>query len=114
MPINILWDAVKDDILVGRDEFDESLAGWDIDVFQRFIRTSRGPEFHFVSRGVGHCTRQDIRDCVQPLIDKYGYAHTSTPIEDSRQQRFNRLVGFVESGRDNRYIHFRIERLKHA
>jgi len=114
MTINALWELVKDELIIDKSEFIANLEGWEIEQFPRFIRINRGAEFHFIPTGNGNGTRQDIRDCVQPIIDRNGFAATHTPIEDTRQHRFNKLVGFIETGRDARYVYFRIEELRHV
>ena len=109
-----LWEAMRGIILLDRDEFERAFDGCEVEVFDRFIRVNKGPEFHFVSRANGSATKQDIRDCVQPIIDKYGHATTKTPIHDTRQQSLNRRIGFIETSRDENNVFFRSEKLKNV
>ncbi len=57
-------------------------------------------------------TKEILKQFPGSLIEQYGYAETFTPIEDTRQQRFNKRLGFVETRRDDQYIYFRIEGIK--
>ncbi len=98
-------------------EFAYSMREWEIresirDGERVAVLAFNGPEFHFASFGKRSFTRRDIKDEVlAPLIARYGYATTRTPIADTRQQRFNERFGFVRTGEDGQNIHYRIERI---
>lgn len=116
-----LWQQVSDKLYIARERFVEGLVGWKLDPQYNeagelaVVWMTRGPDLHFTTFGARWAlSRSDIRARLLPLIEAFGYAKTDTPIEDVRQQRFNRLLGFVETGRDAFHIHYRIERLRHA
>jgi hypothetical protein len=117
--IDALWNHVKDDLYVTREEFVRSLDGYALhpefnDMGQMIgVVISKGPHFHFATFGVKwKLTKAMLAKWPGSLIDKYGYAETFTPLEDTRQQRFNQRVGFVETKRDDQYVHYKIERVR--
>ena len=77
------------------------------------IVSTKGPEMHFETMHTGRpITRGVVREVLDPLISKYGYAVTKTPKHEIRQRRFNELIGFVMVGEDEYDIHYRIERVR--
>lgn len=112
---DVVWEHVKYIVFCTADEFRKQLDGWEFEQQTRLIRLNNGPEFHCIplsdSRTYG---REDVRACVQPLIDRYGYATTRTPKQYVRQHRFNKMIGFVPYREDDHDIYYRIERLRHV
>ena len=115
-----LWEKACEKLFISTDDFLKSIDGWkietrEIDGAPAIVTLTKGPEFHFMSLETGKpFTRKFVRSCIQPIIDKYGYATTKTPKEELRQQRFNRCVGFKVVGEDEYDVHFRIENLYHG
>ena len=97
-----------------------SLRVWDIkpveiDGLLAFITLQDGPKFHFHSlKSAKPLTRRLICQILQPIIDAHGFAETRTPHEDTRQQRFNELLGWEEVGRDDFDVIYRIKRVRGA
>lgn len=117
--IDRMWDFVKNDLYISKEEFVKSLDGYAIDPEfddnQQMIGVviHKGAMFHFMTFGLKwHATKALLAKWPGSLIDKYGYAETHTPLEDERQHRFNRRIGFVETKRDEHNIYYRIERTK--
>ena len=117
--IDLIWDNVKDDLFVSKEEFVRALDGYAIvpefnDAKEMIgVVVHKGPSFHFMVFGPKwHLTKAMLAKWPGSLIDQYGYAETHTPIDDERQHRFNRRVGFVETKRDERYVYYRIERTR--
>jgi len=117
--IDKMWDLVKDTLYVTKEQFVRSLDGWAIVPFHNDqgemygVVIHKGPSFHFMTFGVKwQLTKEIMRQFPGSLIDQYGYAETFTPIEDERQHRFNRRVGFVEVKRDETYVYYKIERMR--
>lgn len=112
---DLLWQKAEAVLYLTKDQFVQSLAEWTIKPIYSggelaWITVQKGPEFHFQSIGkTRYLSMRTIRSWLQPIIDVHGYAQTKTPIEDVRQQRINKLVGFYEASRDSLDIHFRIE-----
>lgn len=75
---------------------------------------TRGPEIHTAFGPAPFWCRLYVREAVQFLIDKYGYALTSVRRSNERGQRFVTRIGFQQTGADERHIYYRIERLAHA
>lgn len=117
---DLLWEKVESVLYITKDEYVRTLAEWKIkpihmDGELAWITVQKGPEFHFQSVGKTRVLPMRIvRSFLQTIIDEHGFALTKTPLEDIRQQRFNRRFGFVEIGRDVFDISFRIERLPYA
>lgn len=113
-----IWDHVKDDLYVTKEQFVKSLDGYAI--VPEYVEgvlvgvvIHKGPSFHFMLFGTKwKLTKSMMAKWPGCLIDQYGYAETFTPIEDTRQQRFNTRVGFVETKRDEQYVHYKIERVR--
>lgn len=106
-----LYDVSREEYLAGLD------AGWTLTPHERAgvllgVVVSKGDEMHFVTTGARWAlTRDDICHYLQPILKQYGRVVTSTMIDDVRQQRFNRLIGFVETGRDEFFVNFELRAL---
>lgn len=83
------------------------LDGWEITEGAYGIRISKGPEFHWLPSG--RLNKAAIRDCINPLIARYGYATTRTT--DARQRRFNERIGFYRIGELGDETLYRIDAL---
>lgn len=116
--IEKLWEVVaaEPDVYVTREQFLKNLEGYEVtpEYFEGEmigVVLNKGPAFHFTTFGKPwRADKAMLAKWPGSLIDRYGYAETFTPIEDTRQQRFNRRVGFVETHRDAQYVYYRIER----
>lgn len=112
--IDRLW--ADSELFLNREEFERRLEGWEIHEVHGVetlagVVLTNGPEFHFVKWDPTFQVRREIlRRWPGELIEKYGYAKTRTPKEDTRQQRFNERLGFERVGEDEYDIHFRITR----
>ena len=114
--IERLW---KDSpLFLSLEEFTKGLQGWQLDPIQgpqgvAGVVVHKGPDFHFAKFDPLFQVGRDIlKRYPGELIARYGYAQTKTPIEDERQARFNRRLGFVEVSRDDFDITFRIHRMR--
>lgn len=116
--IELLWKKAEPMFFATKDDFVRGLSNWEIypiieDVQILLIVAINGPQMHFETMESGRpITRRIVRSILEPLIEKYGYAVTKTPKEESRQRRFNELIGFVMVGEDEYDIHYRIERVR--
>lgn len=110
-----MWDTIKDTLYISREQFEKSLEGYTVtpmanDAGIYAVVIHRGPSFHFMTLGPKwSLTKEILRQFPGSLIALYGYAETFTPIEDTRQHRFNKRLGFVETRRDEQNIYYRIE-----
>ena len=115
-----LWEIVKDTPELTYYDFLCNLEGWTLDgVYDgdalAFVVITKGPEFHFVSCGTKlKVNRAILAKYPGSLIDRYGFAETSTPKtpEYTRQHRFNKLIGFVPTHETDTHVFYRIERIK--
>lgn len=104
------------DVGISYIEFAISTDGWDVkpvfrDGYLVAVLKFQGPEFHFHSFGKRSFTRAEMMsEIFTPLWNEYGFARTKTPIEDTRQQRFNERFGFRRIGRNEHEIHYQIDR----
>ena len=116
--IDRMWDSVRDALYISKEEFVRSLDGYALvpmfnDGEMYGVVIQKGPQFHFMTFGAKWQLNRDIlRRYPGSLIDEYGYAETFTPLEDARQHRFNLRLGFVETRRDEQYVHYKIERMR--
>lgn len=112
--IDMLWNDVKDVLYIDRAEFESRLAGWQvtpvvIDGVTAFATMTNGPEFHCHSFETGKpIPRKMLRDFIDGIVRRYGYALTRTPKEDVRQHRFNKAFGFEVVGEDAYDVFYRI------
>lgn len=110
-----LWAEAEPNFFGTRDDFAKQWEGWETVTVDEggqaaFVALVKGPIFHFHSFRTGqHLSLARIKAFLQSLIDRYGYAETRTPITDGRQQRFNRRIGFVETGRDEYDVIYKIK-----
>ncbi len=113
-----IWRQEEPTVFLSRRDFMASLDGWDIipqmiDGELAGATITKGPEFHFISFGARKAvTRELAQACLQPILDKFGFVRTRTPREDTRQGRFNRLIGFDVEFSDEHYTYFRMARLR--
>jgi len=117
--LNKIWDAVKDTLYITQEQFEKSLSGYKVvpeytkegDLIGAVIQN--GASFHFIVFGIKwKLDRALLAKWPGQVIEQYGYAETYTPLEDTRQQRFNKRIGFFETHRDNKYVYFKIEKMK--
>ncbi len=117
--VDKIWDATQADLYISKQQFIMSLDGYEITPeFDSDGNTigaviNKGPDFHFILFGIKwKLDRAMLQRWPGSLIEKYGYAQTFTPISDTRQQRFNKRLGFFETKRDDNYVYYKIERMK--
>ena len=103
-----LWETAKHTLFCSKEHYFASLEGWEIVEGAYGVRVSKGPAFHWLP--CGRLNKSAIRDCIQPLIDQYGYAETITV--DARQKRFNEKIGFVRIGEIEDETIYRITTLR--
>jgi hypothetical protein len=111
--IDSLWQRVAPHVFITREQFLRSLEGWEMVRDDAFVAFVRGPEFHYSAIEPGKSlSRRAIRAFLEKIIAREGYALTRTPRDDTRQQRFNELIGFRAAGIDEFFIHYRIEKVR--
>lgn len=116
--IERLWEKAEPLFFATKDEFIRGLTDWDVyPILEKgeilLIVATNGPAMHFETMNTGRpITRRVVKQVLNPLIKKYGYAVTKTPKDETRQRRFNELIGFVMVGQDEYDIHYRIEHVR--
>ena len=111
-----LWLANEDALYITKQAFMANLADWNITPHYAEgivvgATLTKGSDFHFASFGAKWTlTRADIRRYLTPILEQYGCVTTQTPKDDARQSRFNKILGFVPTGEDEFYIHYKLER----
>lgn len=114
--IDRLW--ADSPLFLSREAFERTLEGWEIHRVEgplglAGVVITKGPEFHYAKFDPAYqVTRSDLRRWPGELVERYGYAITRTPKEDTRQQRFNERLGFERVGEDEYDIHYRINRFR--
>lgn len=111
-----VWAQLEPTVYITKADYLAGLEGWEVSGHKvdgtlvcAVFRS--GPEIHFTT--FGHpwtMTRADVRKYVKPLFDAYGCVKTKTPKDDTRQQRFNRLMGFEVENEDEFFIHYKLTR----
>jgi len=114
---DILWRAAEPSLYITKEQYLQGLTGWTLtphhhDGHLVGIAVTKGSEFHFVTTGEKWTlSRADIRHYLEPILAEYGEVTTETPISLERQHRFNKILGFVETGRDEFCIRYALKRL---
>lgn len=115
LAIETLWQKSEPDLFITKDQFVRSFDGWEcftetFDGEKAFVAFVKGPEFHYASLNQDKpLTRKAIKEFLDSIIKKEGFAFTRTAKDDLRQQRFNELIGFKKVGEDEFFIHYKIE-----
>lgn len=116
--IDLLWAQTERNVFITRAEFERRLEGWTIEPVEidgeiAFATLTCGPEFHFASFGKKKpISLAMIWERLNPIIKRHGYVDVTTPKNDTRQQRFNRRLGFHEVGCDEFFIRYRLEGMR--
>lgn len=116
--VDRMWAKAEPDLYIPKEVFVANLESWRLyDIMQDgklvAIVAEKGPELHFQPGEEGvPISRRIVRQVLQNLIDKHGFAVTKTPHHQLRQQRFNELVGFEVTGRDEYDVHYRITKIR--
>lgn len=89
----------------------EHLEGWTVEVAKRAgqdvaIVATQGAEIHLVSLvGPRAMTRRNTLAFLQPLLERYGYATTRVPIDETNH-KLREHLGFTETWNDGRWRYF--------
>lgn len=112
-----IWRQTEPSVFISRREFMAGLEGWDItprEIDGELVGATlvRGPEFHFISFGTRKAFPPAlVADCLGPILEQHGFVRTKTPLEDTRQRRFNERIGFRVESADEYFTTFRLEKL---
>ena len=111
-----IWEDVEPGVYITREQFDGALDDWTIQAFDvggipAYVTMVKGPEFHFaILAPLAVATRKIMSACLKPIFDAYGYVITRTPYDDTRQQKFNKMLGFHPIATDEFFIVYRLDK----
>lgn len=71
----------------------------------------KGCEFHCLTLPAFKLRRQQMRDFLKPLFDRFGMLTTRVEHSDILNQRFNKAFGFKRTWSDHRYHYFMMTEL---
>lgn len=71
----------------------------------------KGCEFHCLTLPAFKLRRQQMRDFLKPLFDRFGMLTTRVEHSDIANQRFNKSFGFKRTWSDDRYHYFMMTEL---
>jgi hypothetical protein len=116
--IDELYRVVREQVIITRAAYAESLEGWDIepvlvDGEQVGLMVTKGPEIHFRldrKKMLVH-TRRVIRNYVAPHLARHGFL-TTIALSGSKDIDFLERFGFVEIDTKGRAVMFRLDQLK--
>lgn len=114
--IDILWAKASEHLYCSKEQYVETLKGWAIEAVEQdgvpvgaVLR--KEDEFHFITFGAApRISRATVRAVLAPQLEAFGHVLTRTPRLEERQHRFNKTVGFVQTGEDEYNIHYRLDR----
>lgn len=115
---DMLWEKAEPFLFITKEAFLINLDSWEIEAVEHegelvAILVTKGPEMHFQGTGLP-IPRKIVFGVLQKIIDQHGYALTKTPKDQTRQHRFNALIGWKAVGEDAYDIHYRIDALRRA
>lgn len=112
---DLIWEQASQFLFMPKEQYLEELRTYAIEPVHRdglllgaILR--KEAELHFVTFKAAPIPRQVVREALAPQFEAFGYVTTRTPKVDSRQHRFNRLVGFRPVGEDEYDVHYRLRR----
>jgi hypothetical protein len=112
-------DARLVDYLASLGAMPSSLSDWKIQIAQRagvdvaFVLT-RGPEIHLLPLVPGKAmTRRNIMEFLGPLVDKFGYATTRTPLAET-DHRLRHVLGFHKTWQDEYFTYWAITKMPYT
>ena len=115
--LDLLWESVAPALYITKEQYLAGLDGWEVTphVVDGAIVAAvltKGPELHFVTFGPAwSLSRADLRRYLEPILEAHGVVTTKTPVEDARQRRFNKILGFEQTGIDEEYVYLALTRL---
>jgi hypothetical protein len=116
--IQVMFKKVSEQLYVTLEQFVKCLDGYDLspeynsDGEMHSVVIHAKQDFHFMCLGPKWSLNKDILSrWPGKLIEKFGYATTATPLEDTRQHRFNKRLGFFETSRDAINVNYKIEKM---
>lgn len=116
--LRLVAEAYRDSVSVTQEEYEAAFRDWHVRGYGTdrlcMVVLTRGPEIHTAFGPAPFWCRLYVREAVQFLIDKYGYAMTSVRRSNARGHRFVERIGFKQYDADERHIYYRIERLSDA
>lgn len=71
----------------------------------------KGTEFHCMTLPTFKLRREEMREFATPLFERHGVLTTRIQLDDVANRRFNRLFGFVETWRDEKFRYFEMAEL---
>ncbi|MES2942932.1 MAG: hypothetical protein V4772_08690 [Pseudomonadota bacterium] len=114
----MLWRQESSFIFLTKDQYIAGVKLFEFDIVRSNdggisgVFLVSGPEFHFAKFNNEPASRDILRKYPGELIEKFGYAQTTTPKTDVRQQRFNERLGFYKYSETDMDIVYRIKKSK--
>lgn len=118
--LQMAWEVDKSLLSITKEQYMATFDEWSVEPLLVnnevvAVTLSNKEQFHFMSLGKPwRLTRAHIRQCLNPILKAYGVVRTTTPIVDTRQHRFNLLLGFVPESRDENFVNYKLEELRHV
>lgn len=113
--IDALWAQIEPTAYITRDQFARGLDAWEVEPVEvdgelAFAALTQGAEFHFTTFGTGRpISLAMIRARLEPILARHGFVTTRTPKGESRQHRFNKLIGFKAVGESEFFVNYRLD-----
>lgn len=101
----LVWERASQHLFVPKEQYMAALESWDVEPVMQdgellLVVMRKGDELHFLTVGSRPIRREVVRAVLAPQLAAYGRVTTRTPKVETRQHRFNRVVGFRQVGED--------------
>ena len=70
------------------------------------IAIQKGTEWHCQLAEGFKLRRAEMREFLRPMFNKHGYLTTRVPVNDTANQRFNRVFGFTKTWSDGVFNYY--------
>lgn len=102
---DLIWEQASQYLFIPKEQYMAELAAYSLEPVTRDGRLlavvmRREDELHFVTFKAGPLSREMVRSALEPQLREFGRVTTRTPKVETRQHRFNRVVGFRQVGED--------------
>lgn len=119
MLADLIWDQMKTDVFITKEQFLKGLEGWDLQPILSHgdvvgATWVKGCEFHFSAFRSKWVTNRHIHEALKPLLKKHGRIEIDVAKDNPRIRKFAERIGFREVGESEFFTRLTLKELRHA